>query len=654
MAVREQLGRYDSVDLLGRKRELEAGAAALEPDDGLAVLFIHGPGGIGKSSLARALAQRARGAGRAVWEVDARDVPPSPEGLSDALAGVIDEHRPLIVIDSFELIEPSGAHLRAELIPRLPEGSVVLIASRNPPDRGWLEGHWSELMEQIRLGPLADAEAAELVASQGVGGERTSQVVAWSRGNPLALSLGARVAAEDAAWVPGEEIAPDELVRALVRRLGEADVAAGHLPALGVAAIARSTTPALLEAALPEHDAEAEWAWLSARSFVEPLGEGIALHALLRDAVRADLTRRDPMLEATLKRRIADHVYEVAESSGELNKVLDLSHLIENMGLRWFVWEASSRWYLDAPGPAEAEEIDRILAEPGVDPIGGGVEVWEIARPIFERMPELGVVVRDPSGRLAGFTFVPTTAVDDPELEAAPLIGPCLRHARGLEPPGEAVIMPFMCDLTGDLSSGIIGMLANAALLQSSRSNPRYTYMTIDREIEFGRVFAETAGAERVPELDTMVGSAHVDAWLLDFGPGGFLANQREWVYRELKLEPPPRPPERPESVRAEEVRHALRNLQRPAELASSPLAGGEGVEERAESVRALLSEAAERAFGDDSSDRLLHDVLVRAYLEPAASHELAAGELHLSRTAYFRRLRQAVERVAQYLSAQE
>src|SRR5918996_1148955 len=540
----------------------------------------------------------------------------------------------LLGIDSFELIESSGAQLRDELIPSLPDGSVVVVASRNPPDRGWYERHWSELVEEIRLGSLPDEEAAELVAVHGVNGELAARVVEWAHGHPLALGLGARIAAEDAAWTPGEQLAPDELVRALVRRLGEADVAAGHLPALGVAAIARSTTPALLQATLPEHDAAREWEWLSSRSFAEPVGEGIALHALLREAVRADLKRRNPLLEADIKRRIADHVYEVAESSGELNRVLDLSHLIENMGLRWFVWEASARWYLDSPNPGDAEEIDRILTEPGIDPIGGGWDAWELTRAFFERMPELGVVVKDAGGRIAGFTFVPTTAVDDPELEAAPLMGPCLCHARGLEPRGEAVIMPFMCDLTGELSSGIIGMLANPALLRSSRSNPRYTYMTIDHELEFGRVFAETAGAVRVPELDAEVGTAHADAWLLDFGPGGFLANQRELVYRELNLEPPPRPRDRPESVRTEEVRDALRHLGSPVELARSPLASGQGVEERAESVRVLLSDAAERAFGDDPTDLLLRGVLVRGYLHRAASHELAADELHLSRSA--------------------
>ncbi len=43
--------------------------------------------------------------------------------------------------------------------------------------------------------------------------------------------------------------------------------------------------------------------------------------------------------------------------------------------------------------------------------------------------------------------------------------------------------------------------------------------------------------------------------------------------------------------------------------------------------------------------------VLVRGYLDPAPSHELAADELSLSRSTYFRRLKHAAERVASYLA---
>jgi hypothetical protein len=101
-----------------------------------------------------------------------------------------------------------------------------------------------------------------------------------------------------------------------------------------------------------------------------------------------------------------------------------------------------------------------------------------------------------------------------------------------------------------------------------------------------------------------------------------------------------------------EAVREALRSFRVPHELARSPLAVGVTREERAESVRALLRDAAERGFGDSENEKLLRRVLIRGYIEPASSHEQAAMELSLSRAAYFRRLRATVERVADYLSA--
>jgi transcriptional regulator of acetoin/glycerol metabolism len=122
-------------------------------------------------------------------------------------------------------------------------------------------------------------------------------------------------------------------------------------------------------------------------------------------------------------------------------------------------------------------------------------------------------------------------------------------------------------------------------------------------------------------------------------------------VYRELGLEPPsPGSPVRAGAATAEDVRHALRHLHQPVELAGSPLAGGSGTAERAASVRVLLEDALARAFGDSPAERLLHDIARRAYFEPQGSHETAAHELHVSRATYFRRLRQATERMADYL----
>ncbi len=103
-----------------------------------------------------------------------------------------------------------------------------------------------------------------------------------------------------------------------------------------------------------------------------------------------------------------------------------------------------------------------------------------------------------------------------------------------------------------------------------------------------------------------------------------------------------------------EAVREALRNFRIPHELARSRLATGVSPDQRAESVRELLRDAAERAFGDNENEKLLRRVLIRGYLEPAHSHEQAAIDLSLSRAAYFRRLRTAAERVAEYLAERD
>ena len=109
-----------------------------------------------------------------------------------------------------------------------------------------------------------------------------------------------------------------------------------------------------------------------------------------------------------------------------------------------------------------------------------------------------------------------------------------------------------------------------------------------------------------------------------------------------------------PEPFDAEAVRDALRSLSRPLELARNPLATGDTPEERAASVRARLEAAAEHAFGDSDDEQLLRQVLRRGYLEPAGSHEQAADELFLSRATYFRRLRAAAARLADYLVASQ
>jgi hypothetical protein len=69
---------------VGRRDELARFAAMLGGDDPRRVLFLHGPGGIGKTQLLGELGGRARAAGHVTVSIDAREVDWSPEGLRGA------------------------------------------------------------------------------------------------------------------------------------------------------------------------------------------------------------------------------------------------------------------------------------------------------------------------------------------------------------------------------------------------------------------------------------------------------------------------------------------------------------------------------------------------------------------------------------------
>jgi hypothetical protein len=166
--------------------------------------------------------------------------------------------------------------------------------------------------------------------------------------------------------------------------------------------------------------------------------------------------------------------------------------------------------------------------------------------------------------------------------------------------------------------------------------------------------FASAVGAQHIPELDLEVDDHVTECHVIDFGPGGILAAQRATVYAELGMTPQKEPvaSDATAAVTAEAVRDALRSLDNPLELAASPLAVGDTTEERAASVRALLAEATENAFGEAADERLLRRIIERGYLDASASHESAALELNVSRATYFRRLRVASQRVADYVLA--
>jgi AAA ATPase domain len=639
--------RRDRAAFVGRASELDAIAELFVDDPPASVVLVHGPGGIGKSALLRQVADRAREAGWSPVLVEGRELPPVPDALDEALAEAHERERPLILIDTYERMTALGGHLRRALLPSLPEHAIVVVAGRQPPERGWFEGGLETITREIELGPLSLAESQELLGAHGLSGTRRDELARWAGGSPLALTLSI-AAVQDGGWSPdaGES---GEMVRTLVRRLAEAEIEGRYRDVLGVACIARVTTLELLRDVLPDTDPTEAMRWLESRSFAEALGGGLTLHDLVRRALRADLLQRESEREHELRRRIADSLYARAVR-GQPMLTVDLAELVQTPQIRAFYgWEGSVRNRVDGARRGDAEQVALLLGSQGY------AEWWDLTRPFFEEAPETVAIARDAGDALCGFAISVTPANAPPAAERDVLLGPWLRYAREHSPNGNAILWRDAVDFTRDTDSQIQAMINMAGVLRSGLDNPRHAYLPVDPELEELKGFLRAIQARHLAELDIEgYGHKRVECWLVDYGPGGLLGAQRDTIYLELGLAPPgaAEPPASVAPADAEVVRDALRNLRLPHALAQSPLARGESVEERAAGVRALLEDAARRAFGDTDSERLMQRVLERGYLDPAASHEQAADELNLSRAAYFRRLKLASERLAEVLGS--
>ncbi len=595
----------------GRTGELGVLAALLEPDRRFDIGWVHGLPGIGKTALALELAARAANHG---WRV----VEPGEVADGGEVLALVDHPRP---------VGRLGADVR-EWIAGLPEGSRVVVTAQVPPDRGWYDGGWDMRLRVLPLGRLPDTEARDLLAARGVADpDLASWLVAWAGGLPLALVVGA-VEARQARSSLGNARLEEQLDDRLLPLLLEACEPVGgwdasRRTALEVAAMAGEVDARLLSAVAPAQDAEVALDWLRALPWTSSVGGAVRLERQVRRLVADELARRAPGRAGELRARLVSE-FLGRTLTGEPRLVSEVREVLAMPGNLDGLDTSSVHLWVDAVRDSDLRAVPDLVAHRGEDYASWLVR-W------FDEAPEHALVVRDDASPAfltlwATVDRHPAWAAEDPLLRA------WLDDAerRGI---ADDSLFQLSTDLVGEDAhfAQIVALVAGEILQRARRSSVRWWYHAIHADDTQAAEWTAHLGSEQRNGLHVSIGSTALASYVLDLGVGEH-----------------PQLPQRP-ALDAAAVRAALRDIDQPVLLAAHPLARGSTVPARAGSVRTLLADAVDAAFGRSPSEELYRRVLRRGYLDPDAGAHVAQRELHLGRSTYFRRVAEAVDRLVAY-----
>jgi hypothetical protein len=657
-SIGAEIARRRAARFVGRDDELALVHAVMSAPES-SVVWVFGPGGVGKSALLDTIGTRARSVGADVVAVDLRALDATPAALHAAVdtSGGARRGRLVLLLDALDRAAGVERWLRDEFLPSLPAGTVVIVGSRLAPASEWrCDPAWTGLLRLVPLRNLPADEASTLLGRLGVDEELHARAQALAWGHPLALVLVADLLANgSAAELPADLAAAPQLLAELVAHLVDVAPDDAHRCGLDAAALSRVTSRGLLRHLVGDA-ADDVFDWLRERPYVDAVADGLAPQDLARDALEAHLRWSDADRYATLHHAVRQYVMTGLRTPGRREaSVDDLVFLHRGSSTVSSYWDWS-QWGTVSAGTPRVDEVD-VLADIVLAHDGpAGVPIlhhW------FERMRERFTVVRRDGVVEGFFAWLVLTEPTPEDLRVDPCIAAVWGHACRNDPvrPGQVIgVNRFFLDRTAGRGPSATFNLLTTASTRHWLGEPALAWDYI-------------VGVPDRTYWDPMM--AYLDFHPVDgaryaVGEGQFMVYAHDWrrmppdrwldliEAREIgaAVGPPPVAPPTLAVLTREEfeaaLKRALRDLSRPGKLAGNPLLGSRVVADTGDHASpATLKAVVQDAFGSLDADPRTESArraLERTYLHGAVSQEAAAEALGMAFSTYRRHLAAGVE----------
>ena len=691
LSVSDRLIAARRRQFVGRAHELELFRAALSAHElPFQVLFIHGPGGVGKTTLLHEFMRLCEPAEAQSYYLDARGIDPAPEAFIAALRTVLNladdksvlhtlAEQPQVhvfLIDTAELLLPIDNWLREVCLPQLPENTLVVVAGREPPSAAWhADAGWQTLIRVLPLRNLTPDESRAYLDRRNIPEDQQQPILNFTHGYPLALSLVAEVFAQRQDLHEFQPEAQPDIIKMLLERFVQKVPGPAQRAALEACALVRITTEALLSEMLGSNAGTRElFDWLRNLSFIETSAEGLFPHDLAREALAADLRWRNPDWYKELHKR-ARHYYSarVPQTRGlEQQRLLyDFVFLHrDNPVIRsMLAWQTGGGIV-----PDEMREADRDVLVALVQQHEGSASA-RFASAWFSRQPDGVTVYRDESGHIVGFIAMVAlqraTAEERNSDPATHLAWDYVQRHAPLRASEVATHYRFWmaADTYQDVSPVQTLILLNTVRYQLTTAGLVYHFLPCANPDMWAGAFAY-ANLMRLTDLDYTLGGKTYGVYAHDWRSEPPLAWLELLAEREVAgpaaatLPAPPSPLiVLSETEFAEAVRAALRDFTQPDLLATNPLiqsrlaldqAGHSAdARQRLAALQAHLKAAADELQASPR-DAKLYRAVYHTYLQPAPTQEQAAELLDIPFSTYRRHLKSGLQRITKILWQQE